>query len=270
MIMALSKAAQIFGSIEYANAARKAADFVLEKMLKAQKNRLHHRYRDGEVKVLGLLDDYAYLAWGLLELYETTFEDKYVERAIELTNTLIESFWDERQGGFYVTAVGEDVPLIRTKEVYDGALPSGNSVACLVLMRLAHITGEYQYEEKAARLIRSFSSAVSKSPSAFTQLLSAVDFALGPTCEVVVVDGLDEEGTKCMLNALRSRFSPRKVVMHHSSLSLLQGKLYLDRLTQGLTSQEGKATAYVCCNRICSLPTTDPNKMLELIDKKPQ
>ncbi len=270
MIAALSKAAQVFGVVEYVGAARRAADFILGRMFDGTQNRLYHRYRDGEVKVAGLLNDYAYVVWGLLELYETVFDERYLQHAVELTENMLKSFWDEQQGGFYLTADDVDVPLVRTKEIYDGALPSGNSVACLILVRLAHMTGEARYEQKAAHLMRSFSSVVSRAPSACTQLMSALDFAIGPSCEVVIVGGSDETGTKRMLEALRSRFAPRKVVIQHLPLNQLQKKPHPSALTESLTSIEGKATAYVCCNRVCNPPTTDPNKMLKLIDPKPQ
>ena len=270
MIVALSKAAQVFGDVTYAGAARRAADFILDKMLERTQNRLYHRYRDGEAKVDGLLNDYAYVVWGLLELYETVFDERYLQHAVELTENMLKRFWDEQQGGFYLTADDADVALVRTKEIYDGALPSGNSVACLILIRLAHMTGEARYEQKAAQLMSSFSSVVSRAPSACTQLMSALDFAIGPSCEVVIVSGSDEGDTKRMLEALRSRFAPRKVVTQSSSLSRLQKKPYSYALPEGLTSSEGKATVYVCCNRVCNQPTTDPNKMLNLIDPKPQ
>jgi uncharacterized protein YyaL (SSP411 family) len=270
MIAALSKAAQVFGDVEYARAARRAADFILDKMLGRAQNRLFHRYRCGEAKVEGLLNDYACFAWGLLELYETVFDERYLQHAVDLTENMLKRFWDELQGGFYLTADDMEVPLARTKEIYDGALPSGNSVACLVLIRIAHMTGKAFYEQKAAQLMRSFSRAVLRTPSACTQLLSALDFVIGPSCEVVIVSGSDETGTKRMLETLRSSFSPRKVVIQSLSLSRLRREPYSYGLTERLTSSKAKATVYVCCNRVCNQPTTDPNKMLNLIDPKPQ
>jgi uncharacterized protein YyaL (SSP411 family) len=265
MIAALSKAAQVFNEPEYANAAKRAADFILKSMLDAQSG-LYHRYRDGEAKVTGFLSDYAFFIWGLVELYETVFDEEYLRHAVELSERIMKHFWDARQGGFYQTADDADVTLVRNKEIYDSALPSGNSVACLNLIRLAHMTGETRYEEEAAQLMRSFSSAVSRAPSACTQLLIALDFAIGPSCEVVVVGDSDKTDTKHMLEALRSRFTPRKVVLLHSSLGRRHGASYLDALTGGLTRKEGIASAYVCCNHVCKPPTTSPDKMLEQID----
>jgi len=264
MIAALSKASQVFGEPEYANAAKRAADFILNNVRGSEK-RLYHRYRDGEAKVNGFLADYAFFVWGLVELYETVFDDEYLQRAVDLTEMLLEHFWDEQRGGFYLTADDADVTLVRDREIYDGALPSGNSVACLNLVRLAHMTGETRYEQKAAQLMRSFASDVSRTPSACTQLMSAVDFAVGPSCEVNLVGDPNKADTKRMIETLRSGFAPRKVVLLHSSLGQRSGARYLEGFAQGLTSREGKATAYVCCNRVCNPPTTDPDKMIELI-----
>jgi uncharacterized protein len=264
MIAALSKAAQAFDEPEYANAAKRAADFILKNMRDSEK-RLYHRYRDGEAKVNGFLADYAFFVWGLVELYETVFDAEYLQRAVELTEMLMKHFWDEQRGGFYLTPDDADVTLVRDREIYDGALPSGNSVACLNLIRLAQMTGETRYEQKAAQLMRSFASAVSRAPSACTQLMSALDFAIGPSCEVILVGDPGKADTKRMIETLRSRFAPRKVVLLHSKLGQRQGTRYLDTFTRGLTSKEGKATAYVCCNRVCNPPTTDPDKMIELI-----
>jgi uncharacterized protein YyaL (SSP411 family) len=265
MIAALSKAAQAFNEPEYANAAKKAADFILNSMCDFEK-RLYHRYRDREVKVTGFLTDYALFVWGLLELYETVFDAKYLQHAVELTEMMMKHFWDQQQGGFYLTADDADVTLVRDKEIYDGALPSGNSVACLNLIRLAHMTGETQYEQKAAQLLRSFSNPVSRAPSASAQLMNALDFAIGPSCEVILVGDPFKADIKQMTEVLRSRFTPRKVVLLNSSPDQRQGTRYLDTVTQGLTSKEGKATAYVCCNRVCNPPTTDTDKMMQLID----
>jgi hypothetical protein len=265
MIVALSKAAQVFNEPEYANAAKRAADFIVKSMRDAQSG-LYHRYRDREAKVTGFLSDYAFFVWGLIELYETVFDEEYLQHAVELTERIMKHFWDERQGGFYQTADDADVTLVKNKEIYDSALPSGNSVAGLNLIRLAHMTGETRYEEKAAQLMRSFSSAVSRAPSACTQLLIALDFALGPSCEVVVVGDSGKADTRHMLEALRSRFTPRKVVLLNSSLGQHHGTPYLDAFPGGLTSKEGIATAYVCCNHVCKPPTTNPDKMLEQID----
>lgn len=267
MIAALSKASQVFDEPEYAKAAKKAADFILKNMRDSQ-NRLYHRYRDGEAKVTGFLTDYAFFIWGLEELYETVFDTEYLEQAVELTEILMKHFWDEQRGGFYLTPDDAEFTLVRDREIYDGALPSGNSVACLNLIRLAHMTGDIQYEQKAAQLIRSFANDVSRAPSGCTQLMSALDFAVGPSCEVILVGDPDKADTKRMMEVLRSRFVPRKVVLLHSSLAQRQGTRFLDAFARGLTSEGGKATAYVCCNRVCNPPTTDPDKMMELIGRQ--
>lgn len=135
MIAALAKGAQVFDEPEYSDAARRAADFILSKMSDS-KGLLYHRYRDGETAVPAFLDDYAFLSWGLIDLYETTFEIRYLKAALELNNHLLRHFWDKENGGFYFTADYAEKGIIRKKEIYDGAVPSGNSVAMLNLVRL--------------------------------------------------------------------------------------------------------------------------------------
>ena len=265
MIAALSKASQVFNEPECANAAKKAVNFILKSMCNSQ-NRLYHRYRDGETKVNGLLTDYAFSVWGLIELYEAVFDAEYLQKAVELTEIMMKHFWDEKQGGFYLTLDDADTPLVRDKEIYDGAMPSGNSVACLNLIRLAHMTGDSRYEQKATQLLRSFASSVSRAPLACTQLMNAIDFAIGPSCEIILVGEPDRADTKQMINALRSRFAPRKVVLLNPSRNQSPVSQYQETVVQGLINKEGKATAYVCCNRVCQPPTIDPEKMMEQID----
>jgi uncharacterized protein YyaL (SSP411 family) len=229
--------------------------------------RLRHRYRDGEARIAGFLDDYVFLVWGLLELFETVFDAEYLKKAIELTESTMEHFWDPLQGGFFLAADDSDVILLRSKETFDGAVPSGNSVAALNLIRLAHITGNIQFEQNASQLLRSFSGAVSRFPSAFAHLMTALDFAIGPSCEVIIVGESERDDTQSMLRALRSRFLPRKVVLQLSPSEKYEGIKHLSEFMEGLTGKENEAKAYICCNRVCSPPATDPNKMLEQVDQ---
>jgi len=263
-IAALSKASQVFDEPEYAKAAEKAVNFILKNMRNSE-NRLYHRYRDGEAKVTGFLNDYAFFVWGLLELYETVFNVDYMEKSVELTEIMIKHFWDEKEGGFYLTADDEEATIARDKDSYDGAPPSGNSVACLNLIRLSHMTDNGQYEQKAKQLLGSFANSVSKAPSAFAQLMNALDFVVGPSCEVILVGEQGRTDTKRMLDALRNEFNPRKVVILNSWPDQREMSQYMG--TSTLMGQGGKeTTAYVCCNRVCNLSTTDPEKMMQQID----
>src|SRR5215472_713147 len=165
MIAAFAKAAQAFDEPTYAEAARHAADFI-QKHLRSPEGRLLHRYRDGQAAVPAHLDDYAFLVWGMIELYETSFDVKDLQAALDLNREVIQHFWDDKRGGFYFTADDAEDLLVRQKEIYDGAVPSGNSVQMLNLLRLGRMTGNADFEEKAAQITRAFSKMVAQSPSA--------------------------------------------------------------------------------------------------------
>ena len=263
MIAAFAKGAQVFDDPNYAEAAKHATDLILNEMRNSDE-RLLHRYREGQAGILAYLDDYAFFIWGLLELYEATFEVNYLKTALDLNKDLIDHFWDEDLGGFYFTADdGEDL-LIRNKEAYDAAIPSGNSVAMLNLLRLSRITSNSDFEEMAMKLMRAFSNEIKKSPSAYTNFLCAVDFGIGPSYEVVISGDSGSDDTKKMLEAIRSQFIPKKVII----LRPVENPEEIDSIT-GFTEYqnmiEGKATAYVCQNHACKSPTTDVNEMLELV-----
>jgi uncharacterized protein YyaL (SSP411 family) len=264
MIVALAKGAQAFDEPLYADAARRSADFILANMVDA-KGRLYHRYRDGEAAIGAFLDDYAFLTWGLIEVYETTFESSYLQRAVDLNTMMLEHFWDGEGGGFYFTADDADKVLVRKKEIYDGAVPSGNSVAMLNLLRLARLTGHQEYEEKAAALSRAFSDSIAQSPGAHTQFTIALDLARGPSYEVVIVGDPHAEDTKAIAGALRKAFVPNKVVIFRPTGEEAPGITRLAGFTKDLGSLDGKATAYVCRAFRCELPTTDVHQMLALL-----
>jgi hypothetical protein len=155
MIAAFAKGYQAFGDQVYADAARSAADFIL-KTLRTADGRLLRRYRQGDADYTGYLDDYAFLIWGLIELYEATFELSCLEQAVALNKSMIGIFWDEQGGGLYFTGKGNESLITRSKEIYDGALPSGNSVAALNFLRLGRLTGNVDLGQRAEQLIRAF------------------------------------------------------------------------------------------------------------------
>jgi uncharacterized protein YyaL (SSP411 family) len=254
MIAALARASQVFSEPQYLHAAVKASNFILEKM-NDESRTLYHRYAKGEKAIDGFLDDYAFLVWGLVEIYEACFEDKYLKKAVELTNTMILRFWDEKDGGFYFTAKGTDNAVPRRKEAYDGALPSGNSVALLNLLRLARLTGDATFEDRASRIMKGFSEDVKRAPAAHTFMLVGVDFAVGPTYNVILVGDPHEDSMRSMLKALKATFLPKMAV------SLRQPS----EAGLGYEKIEGKATAYVCRDQTCMPPTNNTEKMLELL-----
>jgi uncharacterized protein YyaL (SSP411 family) len=265
MIAALAKGAQALDEPEYAEAARRAADFILGNMRKPD-GRLWHRYRDGQAGIEANLDDYAFLVWGLIELYEAIFDAKYLELALELTSDMVKHFWDEDSGGLYLTPDDGESLFSRKKEIYDGAIPSGNSVAMLNLLRLGRMTATSGLEEKAARIGSAFPGSVKQSPSAHTQLMVALDFGIGPCYEVVIAGKAQAEDTKSMLKVLTARFLPNKVVLFNPDEQESPEIAKLAEFTKTQSSIKGKATAYVCLNYNCKLPTADIGKMLELLN----
>lgn len=278
MIAAYAKAAQALGQPgqlgqapgdqglddqDYSLAARKAADFILARM-RGPDGRLLHRYRDGP-GIQANLDDYSFMIWGLIELYEAVFDAQYLQAALDLTRVMIEHFWDNESGGFYFTPDDGERLLVRRKEIYDGAVPSGNSVAMLNLLRLSRLTGNHEYEELADKIGQAFSVQVSRQPAAYSMLMASIDFGIGPAYEVVVVGDPGAQNTLEMLKALRSRFIPNKVVILVDSGQDSPAIFRLAEFTKNLSAIGGSATSYVCANQSCDLPTTDVAKMLDLI-----
>jgi hypothetical protein len=267
MIAALAKASQAFNESRYCYAAERAVDFVLTKMRNPE-GQLFHRYKDGETLIPGFLDDYAFFAWGLIELYEATFETGYLESAIELTELMISHFHDKERGGFYFTANDAESIIARRKEAYDGDRPSGNSIAALNLLRLAHFTGRPRLEDIASGAMRAFSSPVSNMPTAFTQLLIALDFAVGPASDVVIVGDPIGQDTLAMIRALRGSFLPNSVeILKPSGAERIKIEK-LAEFTRNLVSEESETKAYVCRGYKCSLPVTSVEKMLDLLNSK--
>ena len=264
MIAALAKGAQVFDEPRYASAARRAVDFIL-KNVRTSKGRLLHRYRDGEAALTAHVDDYAFLIYALLELYEATFEVHYLETALGLNEDLIRHFWDHENGGLYFTADDGEKLLVRQKEIYDGAVPSGNSVAMLNLLRLGRITAGADFEEKAAKIGRAFYSSVSQLPSAYTQLMAAADFAIGPSYEVVIAGDLQTNDTRQMLDAIRGLFVPNKIVILHPTDHEFAAIEDIAPFIKNHSSIIGKATAYVCLNYNCQLPTQDVGSLHGLL-----
>ncbi len=264
MIAALAKAAVAFDDESYAAAARRAADFVLG-TLRDGDGRLLHRYREGEAAITGTAEDYAFMIWGLIELYEATFETPYLSSAVALNAELLERFWDDGGGGLFFTADDAETLLTRRKEIYDGATPSSNSVAALNLLRLARITGDTDLEERAAAIGRAFAAQAGPYAMGHTQLMSAVDFGVGPSREIVIVGDPESDDTRALLSALRSRYVPNKVVVLKPSDDA-PDVASIAPWTAHHTRLGGAATAYVCRNYECALPTSDPAKMQELLD----
>ncbi|OGC93772.1 MAG: thioredoxin [candidate division Zixibacteria bacterium RBG_16_53_22] len=265
MIAALSLGAQAFNEPRYADLARKAVEFIMARM-STPEGRLWHRYRDGQAAIPANIDDYSYLIWGLINLYEATFDVGFLKDAFELNAIALEHFWDDDSGSFHFTADDTEKLPVRTREVHDGAVPSGNSVAALNLIRLGRISGNAKYDAMANKVFNAFSGQVRRAPQAFAMFLTAFDFAVGPAYEVLITGNPEADDTREMLSALRARFIPNKIVIFKPEDKQLPGVANFAQFVKDLKSIDGKAAAYVCRKYTCSTPTNDIGKMLDLLN----
>jgi hypothetical protein len=267
MIAALARGAQVFYEPAYISAAGRAMNFILQS-LQTKDGRLLHRYRSGEAAITGNVDDYAFVIWALLELYEATFQATYLQKALDYNNDLFRNFLDEKNGGLFFTSSEAESLLTRPKELYDGAIPSGNSIAFINALRIFRITGDAEAEKQANEIYRAFRAHADATPTAFTQFLCGLDFVIGPASEVIIAGDMDKPDTKELLFALRRHFAPNKVVILRPEKSAKPDIETIAPFVKSHPLINGKATAYVCTNYTCALPTNDPQKMLELLDTK--
>ena len=264
MIYALSKGAQAFNNEKYLNAAVKAANFIINNL--CENNRLLHRYRDGEAAINANLDDYSFFIFGLLELYEAAFNSKYLKFALNLNNTLIDHFWDNENGGFYFTPDDGEKILVRKKEIYDSAIPSGNSVQMLNMLKLSKITENEELKHKAVKIEKAFSKDVIRTPTAHTQLMVAVDFKLGPSYEIVIAGTPDNEDTDLMLNSIRRSYLPNKTLTLRPPEDRASEIIEIINSLEFKKQENNKATAYICSENACKTPTNDLHTMLNFLD----
>ncbi len=261
MIAALARAGRALQNPEYVAAAHKAATFLFRHVYR--EGRLLHRYREGQAAIPAYLDDYACLIWGLVELYEAALDPFYLEKALELTDTVLGRFLDAERGGFFFTASDEEAVLIRKKEFQDGAIPSGNSVMAYNLLRLARMTGKAHLEETAHNLFRALAGQVQRYPQVFTFLLCAYDFALGPTAELVIA-APDDASARPMIQAVQERYLPRMVLLVKTA-ETAPALNALAPFTQPMVPLKGQATAYLCRNFTCEAPITDEASLVTKI-----
>ena len=263
MIAALAKGSGIFGNEKYLIAAKKAADFIINKMY--INNRLMHRFREVEASINGNLDDYAFIIYGLLELYEASFNPEFLKIALSLNKTVLNHFWDSKNGGFYFTPDDGEKVLIRKKEIYDAAIPSGNSIQMLNLLRLSQITEDEEMKLKALQLEKAFSESIMRSSTGFTQFLVGLDFKFGPSYEIVIA-GNPEDALK-MINIIKENYIPNKTIALRPSDKSSEIIGIIPSL-KSKRSEDNKATAYICSEGTCKNPTTDVKMLLKLLDVK--
>ncbi|CAN5634170.1 thioredoxin domain-containing protein [soil metagenome] len=262
MLRAFATAAWVLDSEEYANAARANASFIQTHLIRDGK--LLHSFKDGEAKINGFLEDYAFLIDGLVELYGATFEIEWLEWAAKLAHTALDEFYDAATSSFYDTAESAETLISRPKDAFDSATPSGNSVICEALTELAHLTDDERFRSVATGVLETYAAAAAEQPHGFSRLLLAIDLAVGPTVEVAIIGDPSATDTQAMVSALRDRYLPRISVAtapgeNNQAVALLP-------VLRERGTIDGKATAYVCVGFSCQLPTNDVDTMLEQID----
>jgi uncharacterized protein YyaL (SSP411 family) len=252
MIAALAQAGAVLGDPDLIQAATRAADFILDHR-DPDTGRLFRRWRDGEKTWPAFADDYAFFIWGLIDLYQAGFDLKNLAAAKDLQRLMDEHYGDPEGGYFFAPHDGEEL-IVRDKETYDGATPASNSVAAANLLRLARLTGEVFWDEKAEEITGLYAATMGVQAMAYTQYLIALDFALGPAQEVVVVAGDDEAETRAALDLLRKGFHPRRVVLFKPAGPDGKRLAEIAPWTAEHTARDGRVTAYVCENFACQEP----------------
>jgi uncharacterized protein YyaL (SSP411 family) len=261
MMVALAKASRALSSDEFSKAGEKAARFILDKM---SRTGLRHRYRKGELSKEVFIQDYSFLIWGLIELYQTTFDISLLERAVDLTKEMLDRFWDVDLGFFLLSPKEGENMIFQKMESYDGAIPSGNSVAFLDLVMISRMTGDTGIEEAAKKLAQTYSGMVVDNPMAFTLFLTGLDMVLEPSSEVVIVGDPMSDDVEEMISAIRNAYLPEAIVMIKSDDSLSK----IAPFTELMMAKEREAQAYVCSGRSCRAPTGSADEMLRSMIEK--
>jgi hypothetical protein len=246
-------------------AGEKSAAFILKKLYDPKTGRLQRRYRDGEARYEANLEDYAFFVMGLIDLYEASLDIGWLKHALELTERQMALFYDEENGGFFETSGTDSTLLYRSKEDYDGAEPAANSIAALNLLRLSEMTDRGHWRSAAEGTLGLFRGRLKSSPEAMPQMLVALDFHLDKPKQIIIAGARGREDTERMLSEVHRSFIPNKVILLADGA---EGQAFLSRYVPFLGSVrmlEGKATAYVCENYACKLPTSDLRVMARLL-----
>ncbi|MDO8870474.1 MAG: thioredoxin domain-containing protein [Methanobacteriaceae archaeon] len=278
MIAALARGFNVIGNKKYLESAQKAADFILNNLY--QNGKLIHRYKDGESAIDGNLDDYSFLIWGLMELYSATFEIKYLKYAFSLNETLVNHFLDGKSGGFFFTSDDAEEIILRKRESYDSAIPSGNSVQMMNLLKMAHISEDESLKEMALGIEHYFTEKIKRSPLAHTNMINAIDFRLGSSYNVVVVCN-NKNQSMIMHEKLRAdlsiRYIPNLTIMditptetkeeNSKENGSLQLPFEVSESLKAKKSPENKCTFYVCSDKDCKPPLTEIKELLKVIEQ---
>jgi len=266
MISALARASRVLNEPRYLEAAQQAEALIKAKLYQPATGKLKRRYRLGNVGIDGYLDDYAWSIRGSLDLYEASFDTNLLSWAVKLQHKQDDLFWDPKQGGYFTTTGADKSLLWRSREVYDGAEPSADSVSALNLIWIWQLTDDKAWKDKADKTLAASSSQLEKTPEATPLLASALDLQLSKHKQIVIAGPPNASDTGALLDLVWHRFLPNAILFladggkgQHELASYLP-------VVANMTRKQGKATAYICENYVCSLPTADPKVAERLLD----
>lgn len=268
MISAFARAHQVLGDAKYLEAADRAAQFILTKLYDENKNELLRRYRDGEARYDGHLEDFAFLIQGLIDLYESSFEIRWLTTAIELTERQNRLFYDKENGGFFDVSDKDRSLLIRTKESYDGAEPTGNSIAILNLLRLSQMVDNQEWCALAEKSLAYFGGHMFNMPQALAQFLVGLDFSLSKPKQIIIAGKAGDAHVKTLISEIHRRFIPNKVVLLADGEKGQKTLAAFVPFIDSVQMIDGRATAYICEDYACQLPTSDPQMVGKLLDSR--
>jgi hypothetical protein len=256
MLGAFARASAVLTEEKYRATAEKNVRFIREKLWDDKSKSLFHRWRDGERDNVELLEGYSFLLSGVIDLYEATLEPKHLDFAIELAEAMIAKFYDAADGGFWQSPVGTSDLILRVKDDYDGAEPSGNSVAMFALLKLAAITGREDFRLPVQATLQLFAGRLQNQPAALAFMLHAVDFWLAEPCRVVIAGEKDSAKFQELLRAAHSVYQPNKIILGNTGV--------VQEFARTLPGKNG-AAAYLCTGTACLPPTNDAARLKAML-----
>jgi uncharacterized protein len=269
MISAFARASQAFEETRYLDAAEATARFVESHLVDAKTGRLKRSWRDGSTSGDAFLDDYASLIAGYIDLYQADFEVSWLDRAVKLQEKQDELFWGTRQGGYFDATTSDSALIARTRDAYDGAEPAPNSTAAMNLLRLANITGRDEWRTKADKVFAAFGPRFTAHLESLPAMASALDFALAPTRHILIAGDPAGADTRALLHLVHERYLPNAVLLLADGGPAQQQLVKWLPFVAGAHPIKGQATAYICENLVCKLPTPDLTIVARLLDARP-
>ena len=269
LISALARSSQVLHEPRYSEAAQRAASMIETHLYSRETGRLKRRYRLGAAEVDGFLSDYANMVQGLLDLYEASFELRWLNWALRLQRTQDSLFWDNKQGGYFTTFRSDEHLLWKDREAYDGAEPSPNSVAAMNLLRIWQMTEDDTARDRAVKTISTFGAQLNKTPETMPAMMSAYHALNSVQRQIVIAGAPQAADTRLMLDLVWQRYMPNSILMLADQGAGQQNLVRKLPFIANMRPKNGKATAYVCQNYICNLPSNDPKVVAHLLDSEP-